>query len=141
MMNCGYDPEPNGHYDLPPIAPQLWQSLVIAGEQLVIGILAAVVHQGRAGRGQAVTCAIHEAVAKSTELDLMNWVMRHAPMYRQTCRHAACTLLRVNIAAAFAPFGATATSVGSLNASGPLPATPGLPSASSTLPSGLNLKT
>ena len=89
MMNCGYDPEPNGHYDLPPIAPQLWQSLVIAGEQLAIGILAAVVHQGRAGRGQAVTCAIHEAVAKSTELDLMNWVMRHAPIYRQTCRHAA----------------------------------------------------
>jgi crotonobetainyl-CoA:carnitine CoA-transferase CaiB-like acyl-CoA transferase len=89
MMNCGYDPEPNGHYDLPPIAPQLWQSSVIAGEQLVIGILAAVVHQGRTGQGQAVTCAIHEAVAKSTELDLMNWVMRHAPMYRQTCRHAA----------------------------------------------------
>src|SRR5882757_7918826 len=89
MMNCGYDPEPYGHYDLPPIAPQLWQSLVIAGEQLVIGILAAVVHQGRTGQGQAVTCAIHEAVAKSTELDLMNWVMRHAPMYRQTCRHAA----------------------------------------------------
>ena len=89
VMNCGYDPEPNGHYDLPPIAPQLWQSLVIAGEQLVIGILAAAFHQGRTGQGQAVTCAIHEAVAKSTELDLMNWVMRHAPMYRQTCRHAA----------------------------------------------------
>jgi crotonobetainyl-CoA:carnitine CoA-transferase CaiB-like acyl-CoA transferase len=89
MMNCGYDPEPNGHYDIPPIAPQLWQSLVIAGEQLVIGILAALVHQGRTGIGQSVTCAIHEAVAKSTELDLMNWVMRRAPMYRQTCRHAA----------------------------------------------------
>jgi crotonobetainyl-CoA:carnitine CoA-transferase CaiB-like acyl-CoA transferase len=89
MMNCGYDPEPNGYYDIPPIAPQLWQSLVIAGEQLVIGILAALVHQGRTGTGQSVTCAIHEAVAKSTELDLMNWVMRRAPMYRQTCRHAA----------------------------------------------------
>ncbi|MEZ0054484.1 crotonobetainyl-CoA:carnitine CoA-transferase CaiB-like acyl-CoA transferase [Mycobacterium sp. MAA66] len=89
MMNCGYDPEPSGRYDLPPIAPQLWQSTVIAGEQLVIGVLAAVVHQGRTGQGQAVTCAIHEAVAKSTELDLMNWVMRRAPMYRQTCRHAA----------------------------------------------------
>jgi crotonobetainyl-CoA:carnitine CoA-transferase CaiB-like acyl-CoA transferase len=89
MMNCGYDPEPNGYYDIPPIAPQLWQSLVIAGEQLVIGILAALVHQGRRGEGQSVTCAIHEAVAKSTELDLMNWVMRRAPMYRQTCRHAA----------------------------------------------------
>jgi crotonobetainyl-CoA:carnitine CoA-transferase CaiB-like acyl-CoA transferase len=89
MMNCGYDPEPDGRYDLPPIAPQLWQATVIAGEQLVIGILAALVHQGRTGQGQGVDCAIHEAVSKSTELDLMNWVMRRAPMYRQTCRHAA----------------------------------------------------
>ncbi len=32
---------------------------------------------------------MHEAVAKSTELDLMNWVMRAAPLHRQTCRHAA----------------------------------------------------
>ncbi len=89
MMNCGYDPEPSGRYDLPPIAPQVWQSMVIAGEQLVIGILAALVHQRRTGQGQVVSCAIHEAVSKSTELDLMNWVMRRAPMYRQTCRHAA----------------------------------------------------
>jgi crotonobetainyl-CoA:carnitine CoA-transferase CaiB-like acyl-CoA transferase len=89
MMNCGYDPEPSGRYDLPPIAPQVWQSMVIAGEQLVIGILAALVHQRRTGQGQVVSCVIHEAVSKSTELDLMNWVMRRAPMYRQTCRHAA----------------------------------------------------
>jgi len=92
MMNCGYDPEPDGRYDLPPIAPQLWQSLVIAGEQMVIGVLAALVHQGRTGQGQLVNCAIHEAVSKSTELDLMNWVMRRVPMHRQTCRHAAETV-------------------------------------------------
>jgi crotonobetainyl-CoA:carnitine CoA-transferase CaiB-like acyl-CoA transferase len=36
-----------------------------------------------------VSCAVHEAVAKSTELDLMNWVMRRSPLHRQTCRHAA----------------------------------------------------
>ena len=89
MMNCGYDPRPDGSYDLPPIAPQVWQSYVIAGEQLVIGVLGALVHQQRTGRGQYVSCAIHEAVAKSTELDLMNWVMRRAPLSRQTCRHAA----------------------------------------------------
>jgi crotonobetainyl-CoA:carnitine CoA-transferase CaiB-like acyl-CoA transferase len=35
-----------------------------------------------------VSCAIHEAVAKSTEVDLMTWVMRHALVQRQTCRHA-----------------------------------------------------
>src|SRR5713101_4838864 len=39
------------------------------------------------------------------------------------------------------PFGATKTADGALNSSGPLPATPTLPSVSNTLPSGLNLKT
>src|SRR5712675_1170558 len=39
------------------------------------------------------------------------------------------------------PLRATATSVGALNISGPTPATPGLPSVSETLPSGLNLMT
>ncbi|MCU1484682.1 MAG: hypothetical protein JWN67_1428 [Actinomycetia bacterium] len=89
MMNCGYDPEPGGHYDLPPIAPQSWQAYMIASEQLVVGILGALVHQQRTGAGQALSCAVHEAVAKSTELDLMNWVMRRIPLLRQTCRHAA----------------------------------------------------
>lgn len=89
MMNCGYDPDPHGVYDQPPVAPQSWQSYVIAGEQLVMGVLGALVHQQRTGEGQLVSCAVHEAVAKSTELDLMNWVMRASPLYRQTCRHAA----------------------------------------------------
>src|SRR5262249_39223878 len=89
MMNCGYDPQPDGTYDLPPIAPQTWHAYHIAGEQLAIGILGALFHQQRTGRGQSVSCAVHEAVAKSTELDLMTWVMRRAPLFRQTCRHAA----------------------------------------------------
>jgi crotonobetainyl-CoA:carnitine CoA-transferase CaiB-like acyl-CoA transferase len=89
VMNCGYDPLPDGRYDLPPIAPAAWQSYIIAGEQLVIGILAAVHYRRRTGAGQHVSCAVHEAVAKSTELDLMNWVMRRSPLLRQTCRHAA----------------------------------------------------
>ena len=89
VMNCGYDPLPDGHYDLPPIAPAAWQSYIIAGEQLVIGVLAAVFSRNRTGRGQYLSCAVHEAVAKSTELDLMNWVMRRSPLHRQTARHAA----------------------------------------------------
>jgi crotonobetainyl-CoA:carnitine CoA-transferase CaiB-like acyl-CoA transferase len=89
VMNCGYDPRPDGFYDLPPIAPAAWQSYIIAGEQLVIGVLAALVHAQRTGQGQELSLAVHEAVAKSTELDLMNWVMRRAPLNRQTCRHAA----------------------------------------------------
>ncbi len=89
MMNCGYDPQPDGTYDLPPIAPQMWHAFHIAGEQLVTMILGALFHRERGGGGQLLTCAIHEAVAKNTELDLMNWVMRRAPLLRQTCRHAA----------------------------------------------------
>jgi len=38
---------------------------------------------GRAG--PATSCAIHEAVAKSTEVDLMTWVMRRSLVQRQTC--------------------------------------------------------
>jgi crotonobetainyl-CoA:carnitine CoA-transferase CaiB-like acyl-CoA transferase len=88
MMNCGYDPDPAKHYDLPPIAPQLWHAYHIAGEQLAVGIVAALLHRLRTGAGQDMCCAVHEAVAKNTELDLMSWVMRRAPLYRLTSRHA-----------------------------------------------------
>ncbi|MEK7877572.1 MAG: CoA transferase, partial [Pseudomonadota bacterium] len=88
MMNCGYDPAPGGKYDLPPIAPQMWHAFHIAGEQLTMAILAALLYRFRTGMGQHLSCAIHEAVAKSTEVDLMTWVMRRAPVLRQTCRHA-----------------------------------------------------
>jgi crotonobetainyl-CoA:carnitine CoA-transferase CaiB-like acyl-CoA transferase len=89
VMNCGYDPAPDGTYDLPPVAPQMWQSYHIAGEQLAMMIVAALVQRQRTGLGQHLTCAVHEAVAKCTELDLTSWVMRAIPFYRQTCRHAA----------------------------------------------------
>lgn len=88
MMNCGYDPDPTLHYDLPPIAPQLWHAYHIAGEQLAVGILAALLYRLRTGEGQDVSCSVHEAVSKNTELDVMSWVMRRAPLFRQTCRHA-----------------------------------------------------
>jgi crotonobetainyl-CoA:carnitine CoA-transferase CaiB-like acyl-CoA transferase len=88
MMNCGYDPAPGGVYDLPPIAPQMWHAYHVAGEQLAFTIIAALLYRWRTGRGQRLSCAIHEAVAKSTEVDLMTWVMRHALVQRQTCRHA-----------------------------------------------------
>jgi crotonobetainyl-CoA:carnitine CoA-transferase CaiB-like acyl-CoA transferase len=42
MMNCGYDPDPAKHYDLPPIAPQLWHAYHIAGDQMIVGIIAAL---------------------------------------------------------------------------------------------------
>lgn len=88
MMNCGYDPAPDGVYDLPPIAPQMWHAYHIAGEQLSMAVIAALIYRFRTGKGQQVSCAVHEAVSKCTEVDLMNWVMRMAPVLRQTCRHA-----------------------------------------------------
>ena len=88
MMNCGYDPAPGGKYDLPPIAPQMWHAYHVAGEQMSMAILAALMYRHRTGKGQHVSCAVHEAVSKCTEVDLMTWVMRRAPIFRQTCRHA-----------------------------------------------------
>ena len=88
MMNCGYDPDPALNYDLPPIAPQLWHAYHIAGDQLAVGAVAALLHRRRTGEGQDVSVAVHEAVSKNTELDVMSWVMRRMPLYRLTCRHA-----------------------------------------------------
>src|SRR6185437_11934425 len=88
MMNCGYDPDPNRHYDLPPIAPQVWHAYHIAGEQLATGIIAALIARHRNGQGQDVSVAVHEAVSKNPELDIMHWVMRRVPLWRLTCRHA-----------------------------------------------------
>jgi crotonobetainyl-CoA:carnitine CoA-transferase CaiB-like acyl-CoA transferase len=88
MMNCGYDPDPNLQYDTPPIAPQVWHAYHIAGEQLATGIIAALIARHRNGQGQDVAVAVHEAVSKNPELDIMHWVMRRVPLWRLTCRHA-----------------------------------------------------
>lgn len=89
MMNCGYDPRPDGTYDTPPIAPQMWQAYHIAGELTVMNAIGALIDRGRSGRAQTLHTAVHDAVAKNTELDLMSWVYRRARFFRQTCRHAA----------------------------------------------------
>ena len=94
VMNCGYDPKPSGEYDLPPIAPQAAHSYAIAGEQMAFTIVAALSARERTGAGQYLSCAIHEAVAKSTEGDLMSWVALRTPFLRQTCRHAAPSVSR-----------------------------------------------
>ena len=89
VMNNGYDPDPRLNYDTPPIAPQLGHSYAIAGEQLAFTIIAALSSRNRTGRGQRLSCAIFEAVAKNTEGDLMSWVALRTPFLRQTCRHSA----------------------------------------------------
>ena len=83
MMNCGYDPLPGGTYDQPPIAPQMWHSIHISGEQLAMAIVAALTYRYRTGKGQVLTCAMHDAVAKCTESDLQNWIMLAINLQRQ----------------------------------------------------------
>jgi crotonobetainyl-CoA:carnitine CoA-transferase CaiB-like acyl-CoA transferase len=88
MMNCGYDAQPDGSYDLPPIAPQMWQTYHIAGEVTAFQIIAALAYRDETGRGQALSCSVHDAVAKNTEVDVPNWIFcRHAHR-RQTCAHS-----------------------------------------------------
>jgi crotonobetainyl-CoA:carnitine CoA-transferase CaiB-like acyl-CoA transferase len=89
VMNNGYDPDPKLNYDTTPVAPQLGHSYAIAGEQLAFTIIAALSTRNRTGRGQELSCAIHEAVAKNTEGDLMSWIALRTPFLRQTCRHSA----------------------------------------------------
>jgi crotonobetainyl-CoA:carnitine CoA-transferase CaiB-like acyl-CoA transferase len=66
----------------------MWHAYHVAGEQLSFTLLGALLYRFRTGKGQLVSCAVHESVSKSTEVDLMTWVMRHALVLRQTCRHA-----------------------------------------------------
>ncbi|MGC0369217.1 CaiB/BaiF CoA transferase family protein [Microbacterium sp. SLBN-111] len=88
MMNCGYDPDPRGFYDTPPIAPQMWQAYHITGEQAVISVLGALVYRHRTGRGQAMSVAVHEAVSKNTETDAPDWLFLGQRHRRLTCRHS-----------------------------------------------------
>lgn len=89
MMDSGYDPEPGGHYDLPPIAPQMWHAYHIAGELMAIAIMGARLYQRRTGKGQYLSEAVHEAVVKNTEGSLLSWLHRKTRVYRQTGRHAS----------------------------------------------------
>ena len=88
-MNSGYDPEPDGHYDTPPIAPQMWQAYHVAGEQGVIAVLGALLFRRTTGQGQYLSCSVHQANAVNTELDLPNWLALRRPHHRQTGRHSS----------------------------------------------------
>lgn len=88
MMNCGYDPDPSGFYETPPIAPQIWQAYHIAGEMMVISILGALNHRIGTGRGQHISTSVHEAVSKNTETDMPDWVFLAQTHRRLTCRHS-----------------------------------------------------
>lgn len=88
VMNCGYDPAPDGTYDTPPIAPAMWHAYHVAGEMAVIGILGALLDRRWSGLGQHVETSVHQAVSASTETDLPDWIYQRLEHHRQTCRHS-----------------------------------------------------
>lgn len=88
MDNCGYDPDPFGEYDTPPIAPQMWQSYQLAGEFAVISILGALHYRLGSGTGQLVSTSVHEVVANNTENDTLSWIFLRVEHHRKTCRNS-----------------------------------------------------
>jgi crotonobetainyl-CoA:carnitine CoA-transferase CaiB-like acyl-CoA transferase len=92
MSNSGYDPDPTGFYETPPIAPQMWLAYQTAGELAVMSVLAALHHRLATGHGQYLSSSIHQANAANTELDIPSWVGLRVPVVRQTGRHARATL-------------------------------------------------
>ena len=88
MMVCGYDPKPDGTYDTPPIAPQMWHAYHIAGNQAFIAAVGALIGRETHGAGEMIDVPIHQAVSVCTEVDTPIWIYSHKESYRQTGRHA-----------------------------------------------------
>jgi crotonobetainyl-CoA:carnitine CoA-transferase CaiB-like acyl-CoA transferase len=89
MASCGYDPQADGTYDTPPIAPEMWQAYHIAGEYAVISITAALNFRELTGQGDCIDLSIHEAVSTCTEVAMPTYIYTSAVVRRQTGRHAA----------------------------------------------------
>ena len=88
MMNCGYDPMPEGEYDTPPIAPQMWHASHITCNQTNIAIAAALLSREQTGKGQYIDAPMHQAIAANTEQDVPAFVYTRNTFYRQTGKHA-----------------------------------------------------
>lgn len=89
MASCGYDARPDGVYDTPPIAPEMWQAYHIACEYAVISITAALNFRELTGEGDLIDLSIHEAVSTCTEVAMPSYIYNGAVVRRQTGRHAA----------------------------------------------------
>ena len=98
MMVTGYDPTPDGFYDTPPIAPQMWHSNHIAGSQTLDGILGALLYRERTGRGQYIDASIHRAVSCNTGTDTTAWVFGRQGVLRQTARYGSSRMVPETLA-------------------------------------------
>jgi crotonobetainyl-CoA:carnitine CoA-transferase CaiB-like acyl-CoA transferase len=88
MSNSGYDPDPAGFYETPPIAPQMWLAYQTAGELAAMSVLGALNYRLDSGKGQHLSVSIHQVNAGNTEIDIPRWIVLRMPVMRQTGRHA-----------------------------------------------------
>jgi crotonobetainyl-CoA:carnitine CoA-transferase CaiB-like acyl-CoA transferase len=88
MAICGYDPNAEGHYDTPPIAPQMWHAYHIASHHAFIGLLGALFHRHRTGVGQCIDISIHDTCSANTEFSMPYFMYNELLVQRLTHRHA-----------------------------------------------------
>ena len=88
MAICGYDPAADGHYDTPPIAPQMWHAYHIASHYAFIGLLGALFHRHRTGVGQCIDISIHDTCSANTEFSMPYFMYNEVLVQRLTHRHA-----------------------------------------------------
>jgi crotonobetainyl-CoA:carnitine CoA-transferase CaiB-like acyl-CoA transferase len=97
MAVCGYDPQPDGAYDTPPIAPAMWHSYHLGGEYAVIATMAAINFRQLTGQGQFIDVSVHEAVNTCTEVAIPTYIYAGLTVKRQTARHAAVSITHARL--------------------------------------------
>ncbi len=97
MAVCGYDPDQDGAYDTPPIAPAMWHSYHLAGEYAAVALMAAINFRELSGEGQFIDVSVHEAVNTCTEVAIPTYVYAGQVVKRQTARHAAPSITHARL--------------------------------------------
>ena len=99
MMVTGYDPTPDGEYDTPPIAPQMWHAHHVAGVQTYNAIVAALLHREAGGEGQHLDASVHRIMSCNTYGDVPYWIFNRREILRQTARYGEPRIIPENIGA------------------------------------------
>ena len=97
MAVCGYDPDQDGAYDTPPIAPAMWHSYHLGGEYAAVAMMAAINFRELSGEGQFIDVSVHEAVNTCTEVAIPSYIYAGQVVKRQTARHAAPSITHARL--------------------------------------------
>jgi crotonobetainyl-CoA:carnitine CoA-transferase CaiB-like acyl-CoA transferase len=97
MAVCGYDPDQDGRYDTPPIAPAMWHSYHLGGEYAAVAMMAAINFRELSGEGQFIDVSVHEAINTCTEVAIPSYVYAGQVVKRQTARHAAPSITHARL--------------------------------------------